>query len=147
MRVQRPGTRVLAALAVTALVMGLLIPLAIRVTASVTGLRFLVEFLTEGQRPWLSRGTAPPVREPLGGSSALPEAPDLYRPGDRPGPWPGLVLVHGLTPDGKRDARLAWTADRLARAGFVVAVPELSALRAERLRPGMRRSFATPSWA
>ena len=62
--------------------------------------------------------------------------PDLWHPGGREhGPWPGLVLVHGLTPDGKRDARLAWTADRLARAGFAVAVPELPALRAQRLRP------------
>jgi fermentation-respiration switch protein FrsA (DUF1100 family) len=136
MRAERAGRRVLAAIAVTALVIGLLIPLGVRVAAAVTGLRFLVEFLTEGQRPWLSRGTAPPAREPLGGAGALAaEAPDLYRPGDRHGSWPGLVLVHGLTPEGKRDARLAWTADRLARAGFVVAVPELSALRAQRLRP------------
>ncbi len=136
MRAPRPGRRVLITLAVTALVIGLLIPLGIRVTAAVTGLRFLVEFLTDGQRPWLSRGTAPPAREALGGPGALgAEAADLYRPGDRQGPWPGLVLVHGLTPDGKRDARLAWTADRLARAGFVVGVPELSALRAQRLRP------------
>ncbi len=136
MTAPRAGRRVLAALAVTALVIALLIPLGIRVTAAVTGLRFLVEFLTEGQRPWLSRGTAPPAREALGGPGApAAEAPDLYRPGDRHGPWPGLVLVHGLTPDGKRDARLAWTADRLARAGFVVAVPELPALKAQRLRP------------
>ena len=62
--------------------------------------------------------------------------PDLWHPGGRKRPpWPGLVLVHGLTPDGKRDARLAWTADRLARAGFAVAVPDLPALRAQRLRP------------
>ncbi len=137
MNARRPGTRALAALAVAALVIGLLIPVGIRVTAAVTGLRFLVEFLTEGQRPWLSRRTAPAIVEPLAGPSAAAAAgPDLYRPGGRPhGPWPGLVLVHGLTPDGKRDARLAWTADRLARAGFVVAVPELPALRAQRLRP------------
>jgi fermentation-respiration switch protein FrsA (DUF1100 family) len=121
---------------VAALVIGLLIPLGIRVTAAVTGLRFLVEFLTEGERPWLSVVTAPPGRETLSAPGApAAQAPDLYRPGDRQGPWPGLVLVHGLTPEGKRDARLVWTAERLARAGFVVAVPELAALRAQRLRP------------
>jgi pimeloyl-ACP methyl ester carboxylesterase len=132
----RRWRRGLAALAVTALVIGLLVPVGLRVAAAATGLRFLVEFLTEGQRPWLSRVTAPPTVEPLAwpGVSAAPP-PDLYRPGHpRSGPWPGLVLVHGLTPDGKGDARLAWTADRLARAGFAVAVPELPALRAERLR-------------
>jgi fermentation-respiration switch protein FrsA (DUF1100 family) len=137
MTVRRSGGRLLAATVVTALVIGLLIPMGIRVTAGVTALRFLVEFLTEGRRPWLSRTTAPPTVEPLAGpGTAATTAPDLYRPGDRlHGPWPGLVLVHGLTPDGKRDPRLTWTADRLARAGFVVAVPELSALRAQRLRP------------
>ena len=83
----------------------------------------------------VARNGAPAV-EPLDGPRAPGGAgPDLYRPGDRHGPWPGLVLVHGLTPDGKRDARLTWTADRLARAGFLVAVPDLPALKAERLRP------------
>ena len=53
-------------MAVTALVIGLLIPLGVRVAAAVTGLRFLVEFLTEGQRPWLSRGTAPPASGAVG---------------------------------------------------------------------------------
>jgi pimeloyl-ACP methyl ester carboxylesterase len=46
-----------------------------------------------------------------------------------------VVLVHGLTPEGKRDARVAGAAARLARAGRAVAVPDLPALRAQRLRP------------
>ena len=129
--------RLLAAWAVTALVIVLALPLALRLGAGVTGLRFLVEFLTEGRSPWLSRATEPPVVGPLAEAGALdPASPDLWRPGGaRRGPWPGVVLVHGLTPDGKRDARLAWTAERLARAGFAVAVPELPSLRAQRLRP------------
>jgi pimeloyl-ACP methyl ester carboxylesterase len=137
MAIRRPLGRLLAAWAVTALVIGLAIPVGIRVWAGLTGLRFLVEFLTEGRHAWLSRVTRPPAMEPLGGAGAPDGAgPDLWRPGGpQRGPWPGLVLVHGLTPDGKRDARLTWTADRLARAGFAVAVPELPALRAQRLRP------------
>jgi pimeloyl-ACP methyl ester carboxylesterase len=135
MRARGPGRRSLAVLVATALVIGLLIPVGTRAAAAVTGLRFLVEFLTDGERPWLSRRTAPPAVEPLGESSAARDGPDLYRPRNGAGPRPGLVLVHGLTPHGKRDARLAWTADRLARAGFAVAVPELPALAAERLRP------------
>jgi fermentation-respiration switch protein FrsA (DUF1100 family) len=142
-----PLRRLLSAWAVTALVLVLAAPVALRLGASVTSLRFLVEFLTEGERPWLSRATAPPTVGPLAEAEAFDLAsPDLWRPGDRRGPWPGIVLVHGLTPDGKRDARLVWTAERLARAGFAVAVPELPALRAQRLRPDdagiVRKSLA-----
>jgi fermentation-respiration switch protein FrsA (DUF1100 family) len=137
MTVRPPLSRLLTAWALVALVALLAAPVGIRVWAGVTGLCFLVEFLTEGQRPWLSRATRPPAVEPLlgpGGPDATP--PDLWHPdGRQRGPWPGLVLVHGLTPEGKRDTRLAWTAERLARAGFAVAVPELPALRAQRLRP------------
>jgi hypothetical protein len=78
--------------------------------------------------------TSPPVVEPLAGPGTAEV--DLWRPGGRElGPRPCLILVHGLTPEGKRDSRLAWTADRLARAGFLVAVPELPSLRAQHLRP------------
>src|SRR5262249_39294370 len=86
---------------------------------------------------WLSRTTSAPVVEPLVSGAASESAPpDLWHPGGRHrGPWPGLLLIHGLTPEGKRDARLTWTAGLLARAGLAVAVPELPALRAQRLRP------------
>jgi fermentation-respiration switch protein FrsA (DUF1100 family) len=120
--------------ALTAAVAVLAAPVAIRAWAGAVGLCFLVEFLTEGQQPWLSRMTASPVVEPLAGPGTAEV--DLWRPGGRDlGPWPGLLLVHGLTPDGKQDSRLAWTADRLARAGFLVAVPEVPGLRAQHLRP------------
>jgi pimeloyl-ACP methyl ester carboxylesterase len=137
MTVGRPLGRLLSAWGLAALVVLLTVPVAIRAGAGLTGLCFLVEFLTEGRYPWLSRTTPPPHVELLVGPGA-PGAtpPDLWRSGGRvDGPWPGLVLVHGLTPEGKRDPRLAWAADRLARAGFAVAVPELPALRAQRLRP------------
>jgi hypothetical protein len=132
-----PLGRLLAAWGLAALVILLAVPVGVRAWAGLTGLCFLVEFLTEGRRPWLSRATQPPDVEPLVmGGVADPASPDLWHPGGRQtGPWPGLVLVHGLTPEGKRDPRLAWTADRLARAGFAVAVPDLPALRAQQLRP------------
>ena len=134
----RPALRrLLAGWAVTALVMALALPLGMRVGAGVTALRFLVEFLTEGDRAWLSGVTEPPTVELLAAPGAsVTGPPDLWRPGIASrGPWPGVVLIHGLTPDGKRDERLAWTAARLARAGFAVAVPDLPSLRAQRLRP------------
>src|SRR5262249_19716989 len=45
------------------------------------------------------------------------------------------VLVHGLTPHGKDDARLQQSARLLAGGGFLVVVPDLPGLRAQRLRP------------
>jgi pimeloyl-ACP methyl ester carboxylesterase len=133
----RPIGRVLGAWALLALVVLVSTPVSQRGWAGVTGLAFLVEFLTEGQHPWLSRRTPTPVVEALGGGAgAEGAAPDFWHPGGRDhGPWPGLLLVHGLTPDGKRDLRLTWIAGLLAHAGFAVAVPELPALKAQQLRP------------
>jgi fermentation-respiration switch protein FrsA (DUF1100 family) len=133
----RPLGRLLVAWGLAALIVFLLLPVVTRLFAGATGLCFLVEFLTEGGHPWLSRLTEPPVVQPLSGAGTpdVP-SPDLWLPGGRPrGPRPGLVLVHGLTPQGKDDPRLVWTAALLARAGYAVAVPELPALRAQRLRP------------
>src|SRR5262245_50580592 len=109
----RPSVRrLLATWALIAVVTVLAAPVVMRAWAGAVGLCFLVEFLTEGQQPWLSRMTAPPVVEPLAGPGTAEV--DVWRPGGRDlGPWPGLLLVHGLTPDGKQDSRLAWTADRL----------------------------------
>jgi pimeloyl-ACP methyl ester carboxylesterase len=46
-----------------------------------------------------------------------------------------LVLVHGLTPDGKDDSRLVASAALLARMGFDVLVPTVPGLTRWRLRP------------
>jgi pimeloyl-ACP methyl ester carboxylesterase len=136
MTLPRPIGRILTAWTLLALVALLASPAIHRGAAGLTGLTFLVEFLTEGQRPWLSRRTPTPVVESLGGGGASQGVPpDLWHPGGRShGPWPGLVLVHGLTADGKLDPRLTQTAGLLARAGFAVAVPELPALKAQHLR-------------
>ncbi|HEY5598906.1 MAG TPA: hypothetical protein VIK47_08895 [Kiloniellales bacterium] len=58
---------------------------------------------------------------------------DLYRPGDEP--LAALVLVPGAVPEGKDDPRLVAFAHTLARARFIVLVPEIANLRALRLRP------------
>jgi pimeloyl-ACP methyl ester carboxylesterase len=52
---------------------------------------------------------------------------DLYRPAAPIGA--PLVLVPGLSPDGKDDARLVALAESLARARFLVLVPDLEAAR------------------
>jgi pimeloyl-ACP methyl ester carboxylesterase len=110
----------------------LAVPLGQRLGAGVTAGRFLAEFLTDGQRPWLTAVSRPPVREAvtLAGNAGA----DAWRVPGRP-PYPPLVLVHGLTPDGKDDARLQRAARLLARAGFRVLVPDLPGLHAQHLRP------------
>jgi pimeloyl-ACP methyl ester carboxylesterase len=52
---------------------------------------------------------------------------DLYSPGNAA--RAGVVLVPGLTPDGRDDRRLVAFAYTLARAQFEVVVPELSGMR------------------
>jgi len=53
---------------------------------------------------------------------------DLYQPGEPA--QGGIVLVPGLTPKGRDDARLVAFAMTLARARFTVLVPELERMRA-----------------
>ena len=100
---------------------------------------FLAEFL--GQDRW--RPLSALTREPLvrtlpaflhAPAGTHPVPVDLYtRAGLRRAP--GLVLVHGLAPEGKDDVRLREAAALLARSGFAVAVPTVSGLTALRLRP------------
>jgi hypothetical protein len=56
---------------------------------------------------------------------------DLYSPGNAA--RAGVVLVPGLTPDGRDDRRLVAFAYTLARARFEVVVPELSGMRSLRV--------------
>ena len=52
---------------------------------------------------------------------------DLYSPGNAA--RAGMVLVPGLTPDGRNDSRLIAFANTLARARFEVVVPDLPGMR------------------
>jgi len=79
------------------------------------------------ERPPLQRET---VGLRLGGE----ERPgDLYRRTDRP-PRAGLVLIPGVTPEGREDPRLVEFAELLAEARFLVLVPELPNLRRLQVR-------------
>jgi fermentation-respiration switch protein FrsA (DUF1100 family) len=91
---------------------------------------FLAEFLAEGAWRPLSAVVPAPRERPGAG----PDEPDLYL-APRPGGGAALVLVHGLAPEGRHDARLRRAAALLARAGWTVAVPTVPGLTALRLRP------------
>jgi pimeloyl-ACP methyl ester carboxylesterase len=80
--------------------------------------------------------TGPPITRqgvtlPLGGED---RPGDLYRRADRPS-RAGLVLVPGVTPQGREDPRLVEFAELLAEARFLVLVPELPNLRRLQVRP------------
>jgi pimeloyl-ACP methyl ester carboxylesterase len=122
----------------------LAVPLGVRVGAGVAALRFLGAFLggqalkfdsgpdpVQMPKPDPAAGR-PPRREPVLLASGA--AADLWRPRGAP-PHLGVVLVHGLTPDGKDDPRLAGAAALLARGGLAVLVPDLPAMREQRLSP------------
>ena len=73
---------------------------------------------------------APELRiEPLSyGVAGRPGGGDLYEP--RGGGRAALVLVPGVTPQGKDDPRLVAFAKTLARARFSVLVPDIASMRA-----------------
>jgi dienelactone hydrolase len=85
------------------------------------------------------KDAAPIVTEEVGfGSDAGWTAGTLYRLANadsdsEAGGSPGMVLSHGAAEDGYRDARLVRLASALARAGFVILVPDLEELRALRI--------------
>lgn len=83
-----------------------------------------------GHRPsWLKEATPPPTRTFIRFSIDNREREaDLYLPGEPA--KAGLVLVPGLTPQGRDDARLVDFAMTLARARFEVLVPDLPRMRA-----------------
>lgn len=65
---------------------------------------------------------------------------DLYEPMQPIGA--GLVLVPGFTPDGKDDTRVVDLAMSLARAKFLVLVPDLAGSRTIAVRPEDARTIA-----
>lgn len=80
---------------------------------------------------WLSRLSADPIREDVliaAGSTTL--RADLYRPLR---PRGAILMVHGLSPAGRRHPDLARLARLLAREGKLVLVPEFEGLAALRL--------------
>lgn len=59
---------------------------------------------------------------------------DLYIPKPK-GSYTPLLLVHGVNPTGKDDPQLVLLAKNLARAGFLVMVPDLDGMKRLRIRP------------
>jgi pimeloyl-ACP methyl ester carboxylesterase len=123
--------REVARLALLVLALASVVPVVRASRVLLIAALFLTEFLTAGAWPALTRLASAPAREPLPVRGALV---DRYLVPARTFRTP-LVLVHGLAPDGKDDARLVAAAALLARAGFDVVVPTIPGLTQLRLRP------------
>lgn len=123
---------VAARLALAAL---LSIPVCASASTVITTTTFLVEFLGQGRWRPLSMLTGEPVARALPATAGGRPVPlDLHTGSSLRRP-PGLVLVHGLSPEGKDEPRLRDAARLLARAGWAVAVPTVEGLAVLRLRP------------
>jgi dienelactone hydrolase len=129
------GTRPWWAIGRLALAILLSLPVFTTAWTMVLVTSLLADFLAQGGWRPLSALTGEPVVRPLSAAAGTHPVPvDLYVRDALRRP-PGLVLVHGLSPAGKDDPRLREAADRLARAGWAVAVPTVGGLTALRLRP------------
>jgi fermentation-respiration switch protein FrsA (DUF1100 family) len=90
----------------------------------------LLRDIAAGEGPSRLKQAMPePVRTAIRYRGAAGEAvADLYRGSERP--RGAAVVVPGLTPDGKDDARLVGFAKSLARGQFLVLVPDIANTRA-----------------
>lgn len=111
--------------------------LALAVLVAALGIRFgsslalTLALAAPSSEAWLPRLSADPVREDVlvsAGSTTL--RADLYRPLR---PHGVILIVHGLSPAGRRHPDLARLARLLARQGELVLVPEFEGLAALRL--------------
>jgi pimeloyl-ACP methyl ester carboxylesterase len=65
----------------------------------------------------------------------------LVRPAEGRGPWPAIVFVNGATRAGRFHPEVQRLAQGLARAGFLVAVPDLPGLRLGQITPATTQAL------
>lgn len=71
----------------------------------------------------------------------------LFRPGRGSGPWPGVLVVPGVTRTGRRHPAFVGIGRGLAAAGFLVVVAEPDGLAIGELTPGsVHRTRQAASW-
>ena len=90
---------------------------------------------TEGT-PVLAWSVRVVTAEPRIEETVVATAPaTLVRPGRGDGPWPAIVFVNGATRAGRHHPKVQRLARGLARAGFLVVVPDLPGLRLGEITP------------
>jgi pimeloyl-ACP methyl ester carboxylesterase len=100
--------------------------------------RALVVVATVGETPVLAWAVGVATREPRVDESVVAGQPStVARPGGS-GPWPAFVFVNGVTARGRRHPDVQRLARGLARAGYLVVIPDL---------PGLAQGEITPRTA
>src|SRR6266540_2581971 len=91
---------------------------------------------TTDKTPVLAWAARAVTAEPQVQETVVAGAPaTVVRPGRGDGPWPAIVFVNGATRAGRRHPQVRRLANGLARAGFLVVVPDLPGLPLGEITP------------
>lgn len=94
----------------------------------------LVDSVRPPEKALMGKVVPAPSRRPVGVPSRGKRLKaDLYIPRGA-GKHPALLIVHGVNPTGKDDEQIVLLAGNLARAGFLVLVPDFEGMKALRIR-------------
>jgi pimeloyl-ACP methyl ester carboxylesterase len=134
-REKRPRRR--RGLRIAVVVLGILAIAAIVARSwTVAQARAVAVLATTEQAPVLAWTVRAVTHEPRVEETIVGGAPStLVRPGQGDGPWPALVFVNGATRRGRHHPQVQRLANGLARAGFLVVVPDLPGLRLGEITP------------
>ena len=127
----RPWRLAVAAFLLVATALGL--ATGDRLTAQVQA---VVVLGTALDTPVVEQGVALLTREPTVSEITVAGAPTTFGRPAGDGPWPALVIVNGATAEGRREPALQRLVRGLARAGYLVALPDLPGLPEGRLAEG-----------
>jgi pimeloyl-ACP methyl ester carboxylesterase len=119
-----------AAVVVVVLLGALAIVAIIERSWTAAQLRAVVVLSTTEELPVLAWTVGVLTDEPRVDERVVGGAPStVVRPGAGDGPWPAIVFVNGATRRGRHHPTVQRLARSLARAGFIVVVPDLPGLR------------------
>jgi pimeloyl-ACP methyl ester carboxylesterase len=91
---------------------------------------------TTDETPVLAWAARAVTAEPQVQETVVAGAPaTVVRPGRGDGPWPAIVFVNGATRAGRHHPKVRRLANGLARAGFLVVVPDLPGLPLGEITP------------
>jgi pimeloyl-ACP methyl ester carboxylesterase len=120
----------LAAAALVVLALAVAIVAVVERSWSAAQVRAVIVLSVTQKTPVLGWAVRVLTDEPRVEETVVGGAPStVVRPGGGDGPWPAIVFVNGATREGRYHPKVQRLARGLARAGFLVIVPDLPGLR------------------